>query len=83
MVLVVDIWKSTPFIAILLLAALQNIPKSVYRAARIDGAGTWQSFRYITLPSLKTAIAIAVILQTIWSLRVFDLIFVLNQGRAS
>ncbi len=80
MILVVDIWKSTPFIAILLLAALQNIPKSLYRAARMDGANTWQQFRYVTLPSLKTALAIAVILQTIWSLRAFDLIFVLTKG---
>lgn len=80
MILLVDIWKSTPFIAILLLAALQNIPQSLYRAARIDGANGWQRFRYITLPSLKTALAIAVILQTIWSLRTFDLIFVLTRG---
>jgi len=80
MILIVDIWKSTPFIAILLLAALQNIPKSLYRAARVDGASTWEAFRYITLPSLKTAIAIAVVLQTIWSLRTFDLIFVLTKG---
>ena len=80
MILLVDIWKSTPFIAILILAALQNIPNSLYRAARIDGATQWQSFRYVTLPSLKTAIAIAVILQTIWALRVFDLIFVLTKG---
>ena len=80
MILLVDIWKSTPFIAILFLAALQNIPQSLYRAARVDGANNWQSFRYITLPSLKTATAIAVILQTIWSLRTFDLIFVLTKG---
>lgn len=80
MILIVDIWKSTPFIAILILAALQNIPSSLYRAARIDGANSWQGFRYITLPSLKTAIAIAVILQTIWALRTFDLIFVLTKG---
>jgi ABC-type sugar transport system permease subunit len=80
MLLIVDIWKSTPFIAILLLAALQNIPQTLYRAARVDGATNWQSFRYITLPSLRTAIAIAIILQTIWSLRTFDLIFVLTKG---
>lgn len=80
MVLIVDVWKSTPFIAILLLAALQNIPSSLYRAARIDGAGTLAQFRHVTLPSLKTALAIAVILQTIWSLRTFDLIFVLTKG---
>ena len=80
MILIVDIWKSTPFIAILLLAALQNIPKSLYRAGRMDGASTWQQFCYITLPSLRSAIAIAVILQTIWSLRTFDLVFVLTKG---
>ena len=80
MVLIVDIWKSTPFIAILLLAALQNIPKTLYRAARIDGANSFEQFRYVTLPSLKTAVAIAVILQTIWSLRTFDLIYVLTKG---
>ncbi len=80
MILIVDIWKSTPFIAILLLAALQNIPQSLYRAARMDGAGPWQAFCHVTLPSLRTALAIAVILQTIWSLRTFDLIFVLTKG---
>jgi ABC-type sugar transport system permease subunit len=80
MLLVVDVWKSTPFIAILLLAALQTIPKSQYRAARMDGANGWQSFRYITLPALRTPLAIAAILQTIWSLRTFDLIYVLTKG---
>lgn len=80
MLLLVDIWKSTPFIAILLLAALQSIPRMQYRAARVDGANGWQSFRYITLPALKTPLAIATILQTIWSLRTFDLIYVLTKG---
>ncbi len=78
--LLVDIWKSTPFIAILLLAALQGIPAALYRAAKMDGATVWQSFRYVTLPGLRTALAIAVVLQTIWSLRIFDLIFVLTKG---
>ncbi|MEZ5925743.1 MAG: sugar ABC transporter permease [Hyphomicrobiaceae bacterium] len=78
--LLVDIWKSTPFITILLLAALQGIPSALYRAATIDGATAWQKFRHVTLPQLKTALAIAIVLQTIWSLRVFDLIFVLTKG---
>ena len=78
--LLVDIWKSTPFIAILLLAALQGIPNGLYRAAAMDGATGWQAFRYVTLPGLGTALAIAVVLQTIWSLRIFDLIFVLTKG---
>ena len=80
MILIVDVWKSTPFVAILILAALQNIPKSLYSAARIDGAGLWNQFRYVTLPSLRTALTIAVLLQTIWSLRTFDLIFVVTKG---
>lgn len=78
--LFVDIWKSAPFIAILLLAALQGIPKTLYRAAAMDGATAWQTFRHVTLPGLRTALAIAVVLQTIWSLRIFDLIFVLTKG---
>ncbi|MBB4277722.1 carbohydrate ABC transporter permease [Rhizobium mongolense] len=79
-IVAVDVWKSTPFITILLLAALQGIPSSLYRAARMDGASAWDRFRYITLPSLRTAIAIAVVLQTIWSLRAFDLIYILTKG---
>ncbi len=80
MLLLVDIWKSVPFITLLLLAGLQKIPKSLYRAARIDGAGGRQLFWYITLPSLRTTIATAVVLQTVWSLRIFDLIYVLTRG---
>jgi ABC-type sugar transport system permease subunit len=78
--LLVDIWKSAPFIAILLLAALQGIPNALYRAAAMDGATAWQRFRHVTLPGLRTALAIAVVLQTIWSLRIFDLIYVLTKG---
>ncbi len=78
--LLVDIWKSVPFIALLLLAGLQRIPQSLYRAAYMDGARPGAAFRHITLPQLRGAIAIAVILQTIWSLRVFDIIFVLTSG---
>ncbi|SDB50147.1 carbohydrate ABC transporter permease [Bauldia litoralis] len=78
--LLVDVWKSIPFVALLMLAGLQQVPKVLYRAAYMDGAGSFQTFVHITLPSIKTAIAIAVVLQTIWSLRVFDLIFVLTRG---
>jgi multiple sugar transport system permease protein len=79
-VLAVDIWKSVPFIAILLLAGLSKVPPVLYRAARLDGANTWQQFLHITLPQLRPTIAVAVILQTLWSLRIFDLIFVLTRG---
>ncbi len=80
MMLLADIWKSVPFITLLLLAGLQNVPGYLYRAARIDGATLWQRFRFITLPGLRTPIAIAVVLQTIWSFKVFDLVFVLTKG---
>ena len=78
--LLVDIWKSVPFVALLILAGLQRVPNILYRAAYMDGAGRWQSFRHVTLPTIRSVIAIAVVLQTIWSLRVFDIVFVLTRG---
>lgn len=80
MLLLVDVWKSVPFIALLLLAGLQKIPAMLYRAARLDGANAWQQFWFVTLPSLRTTLAIAVILQTLWSFRLFDLVYVLTRG---
>jgi ABC-type sugar transport system permease subunit len=80
MILIADVWKAIPFIALLLLAGLQNIPGYLYRAALLDGAGTWQRFRYVTLPGLRVPILIAIVLQSIWALKVFDLIFVLTKG---
>lgn len=78
--LLVDVWKSIPFVALLLLAGMQQVPKVLYRAAYMDGANRFQAFVHITLPSIRTALAIAIVLQTIWSLRVFDLVFVLTRG---
>ncbi|MGZ4316274.1 MAG: carbohydrate ABC transporter permease [Gaiellaceae bacterium] len=78
--LVADIWKSIPFMALLLLAGLQNVPPILYRAARLDGAGAWQTFRFVTLPQMRTTILICVVLQSIWALKVFDLIYVLTKG---
>ncbi len=80
MVLLADVWKSVPFIALLLLAGLQNIPSYLYRAAKLDGANLWQRFRFVTLPGLRTPLTLAVILQTIWAIKVFDLIYVLTKG---
>ena len=80
MLLLADVWKSVPFIALLLLAGLQNIPGPLYKAARLDGANLWQRFRYVTLPGLRTPLALAVVLQTIWSFKVFDLIFVMTRA---
>lgn len=79
-ILAADIWKSVPFIALLLLAGLQNIPNYLYRAARLDGANAWQRFVHVTLPGLKTSLVISGVLQSIWALKVFDLIYVLTKG---
>ena len=70
----------TPFVALLLLAGLQNIDEGLYEAARIDGAGAWQQFWHITLPLLKPAVLVAVIFRSLDAFRVFDLIYVLTGG---
>jgi ABC-type sugar transport system permease subunit len=80
MILLADVWKSVPFMALLLLAGLQNIPPQLYRAALLDGATAWQRFRHVTLPGLRTSLVIAMVLQSIWALKVFDLVFVLTKG---
>jgi ABC-type sugar transport system permease subunit len=80
MLLLADVWKSVPFIALVLLAGLQNIPAALYKAAKLDGANAWQRFRYVTLPGLRTPLALAIVLQTIWSFKIFDLIFVLTKA---
>lgn len=80
MLLLADVWKAIPFIALLLLAGLQNIPSHLYRAAQLDGATQWQQFIYITFPGLRTSLTIAAVLQSIWALKVFDLIYVLTKG---
>lgn len=75
-----DVWKSTPFVALLLLAGLQGIPRDLYRAAAVDGAGAWMAFRRITLPLLVPVILVAAVFRTIDALRVFDAIYVLTGG---
>ncbi len=75
-----DVWKTAPFMALLLLAGLQVIPEDVYEAARVDGATPWQRFTRITLPLLMPAILVALIFRTLDALRVFDLPAVLTDG---
>ncbi len=77
----VDIWKTTPFVALLLLAGLQVIPDDVYEAARIDGANWLQQFFRITLPLLRPAILVTLIFRTLDSLRVFDVFYVMFGNR--
>jgi ABC-type sugar transport system permease subunit len=75
-----DVWKTTPFVAILLLAGLQVIDKSLYEAAQMDGASVWQQFTQITLPLLKPALLVAFIFRTLDAFRVFDVIYVMTGG---
>jgi trehalose/maltose transport system permease protein len=77
----VDIWKTTPFVALLLLAGLQVIPQELYEAARVDGASAWRQFWRITLPLLRPAILVALIFRTLDALRVFDIFYVLFGNR--
>jgi multiple sugar transport system permease protein len=76
-----DVWKTAPFMALLLLAGLQVIPNDIYDAAKVDGATTWQRFVRITMPLLKPALLVALIFRTLDALRVFDLPYVLTQGQ--
>jgi multiple sugar transport system permease protein len=76
----VDVWKTTPFVALLLLAGLQGIPADVYRAARVDGASTWRAFWSITVPLLRPTLAITLVFRTLDALRVFDAVYVLTEG---
>jgi multiple sugar transport system permease protein len=77
-----DVWKTAPFMALLILAGLQVIPTEIYEAAKVDGATAWQRFSKITLPLLMPAILVALIFRTLDALRVFDLPFVLTNGKA-
>lgn len=78
--ILVDIWKSTPFVALLLLAGLAGIPDELYRAARVDGASPRRTFFAITLPLLGPSLAVTVLFRALDALRVFDAIFVLTGG---
>jgi len=79
-VVLADVWKTSSFAALLILAGLQLIPDDLYDAARVDGAGAWQRFRHITLPLLKPALLLALLFRTMDAFRVFDLVFVMTQG---
>ena len=79
-IVVADVWKTSSFAGLLILAGLQIIPDELYEAARIDGASAWQQFKKITLPLIKPAILIALLFRTMDAFRVFDLVFVMTQG---
>jgi multiple sugar transport system permease protein len=79
-VVIADVWKTTPFIALLILAGLQIIPGDVYEAAKVDGATAWQRFTRITLPLVRPALLVAVLFRTLDVLRIFDLPYILTGG---
>ena len=79
-IIMAEVWKTTPFMALLLLAGLVTIDEGLYEAARVDGASAWQRFVRITLPLMKPAILVAVLFRTLEAFRVFDSIFIMTRG---
>jgi trehalose/maltose transport system permease protein len=77
-IIAVDVWKTTPFMALLILAGLQIIPGDVYEAATVDGASKWQQFWQITLPLLRPALVVALIFRTLDAFKVFDIVYVMK-----
>lgn len=78
--IIVNVWLGIPFNMVILYSGLQGIPHELYEAASIDGSNTWQRFRYITLPMLEPVIGIVLMLGFIYTLKVFDIIYVITQG---
>jgi multiple sugar transport system permease protein len=79
-VILVDVWNTTSFVALLLLAGLQALPEEPFEAARIDGASAWQSFVHITLPLLRQTILVVLLWRMIDTFRIFDVIYLLTAG---
>jgi multiple sugar transport system permease protein len=79
-IILAEIWKTTPFMGLLLLAGLSLVPEDLQKAAKVDGATGWQRFTRITLPLMKPAILVALLFRTLDSFRIFDNIFILTQG---
>ena len=79
-IIIADTWKTTPFMALLILAGLQMIPEEVYEAARVDGASAWQRFTKITLPLVRPALMVVILFRTLDALRMYDLPAIMTQG---
>jgi multiple sugar transport system permease protein len=80
LIILAEVWKTTPFMALLLLAGLSLVSDDLLAAAKVDGASTWQAFIRITLPLMKPAILVAVLFRTLDAFRIFDNIYILTQG---
>jgi len=78
--LTVSVWTGVPFMALVFLAGLQGIPEELYEAGRIDGAGRWQEFGYLTMPLLKPTFVVATLLSAVWTFNSFVLVHVITGG---
>ena len=79
-VMAVDIWRGVGYIMTLLIAGILAIPDIYYEAAAIDGANAWQRFRYITLPMLRQTLAVTIVLNVIYGLKIFEMVYALTNG---
>jgi multiple sugar transport system permease protein len=79
-IIMTEVWKNTPYMALLLLAGLSLVPDELLEAAKIDGASTWQRFIKITIPLMKPAILVALLFRTLDAFRIFDVIYIFSQG---
>jgi multiple sugar transport system permease protein len=79
-IILAEVWKTTPFMALLLMAGLSLVPEDLLKAAKVDGATAWQRFYRVTLPLMKPAILVALLFRTLDAFRIFDNIFILTQG---
>lgn len=79
-VVLANVWKNTPFVALLLLAGLQSVPSEIYEAARVDGGTNWHCFRYITIPFLMPVVMTTVLFFTVWYLATFDIVYGMTGG---
>jgi multiple sugar transport system permease protein len=75
-----EVWKAMPFVALILLAALQGVRRDLYEAAHIDGAGRWARFMHVTIPSVRNVLLVILVLETMWELQSFAIIYVLTGG---
>ncbi len=79
-IIIADVWKNTAFISLILLAALQSLPKDIYEAAKVDGANVFKRLLTITLPMLSPAILVALVIRTMEAFKVFDIIYIMTSG---
>jgi multiple sugar transport system permease protein len=79
-IILTEIWKTTPFVALLLLAGFTLVPEDLLKAARVDGANAWQRFRFVSLPSMRPVIVVALLFRTLDAFRIFDTVFIQTRG---